>query len=148
MKAILLLSVFSYFFAAYEARIWSRCELAHYLKTSGLAAYSGYDLAHWICLIQHQSNFNTRTLIKRNSDGSSDYGLFQLNSRRWCKESNYSSTNTCNTACSKFLDGNIDDDIRCAKKVVTEPNRMSAWVAWVRHCKGRNLSPYLASCNL
>ena len=28
---------------------------------------------------------------------------------------------------SEFLDDNIDDDIACAKRVVKDPNGMSAW---------------------
>ncbi|XP_073070328.1 lysozyme C, milk isozyme-like [Manis javanica] len=148
MRSILILSLLSCFFAAYEAKIFSKCELAHVLKAAGMDGYYGYSLEDWVCLAQYESNFNTRAFNGDNANGSSDYGLFQLNNKWWCKDSKHSSANACNTLCSKFMDDNISDDISCAKRVVKDPNGMSAWVAWVKHCKGKDLSTYLASCKL
>ncbi|XP_004711545.3 lysozyme C, milk isozyme-like [Echinops telfairi] len=132
----------------YEAKIFSNCELARRLKARGLDGYHDYSLANWICLVKHESNFNTRALNRKNANGSSDYGIFQLNNQWWCKDNRYPSKNACDIAYSKFMDDNIDDDIHCAKRVVKDPNGMSAWVGWKNHCKGRNLSKYLAGCKL
>uniref|UniRef100_A0A8C9D3V7 Glycosyl hydrolases family 22 (GH22) domain-containing protein n=1 Tax=Panthera leo TaxID=9689 RepID=A0A8C9D3V7_PANLE len=101
-----------------------------------------------VCMAEHESNFNTQAFNGKNDNGSSDYGIFQINSKWWCKNNSSPSANACNTMCSRFLDDNISDDITCAKRVVKDPNGMSAWVAWVRHCRNKDLSRYLASCNL
>ncbi|XP_008138834.2 lysozyme C, milk isozyme [Eptesicus fuscus] len=148
MRAILIISLFSCFFAAYNAKVFSKCELARQLKAHGMDGFHGYSLANWVCMAQYESNFNTRAFNGKNSNGSSDYGLFQLNNKWWCKDNKYPSENACNIMCSKFLDDNINDDINCIKRVVKDPNGMSAWVAWVNHCKNRDLSQYLAGCQL
>ncbi|XP_055973886.1 lysozyme C, milk isozyme-like [Sorex fumeus] len=148
MRSILVISLLSCFFAAYEAKKFSKCELAKKLKAEGMDGYHGYSLANWICLAEHESNYNTKAFNGKNSDGSSDYGIFQLNNRWWCTDNKYPSAHGCNMACNKFMDENIDDDITCAKRVVKDPNGMSAWVGWVKHCKGKDLSNYLAGCNL
>ncbi|XP_036154900.1 lysozyme C, milk isozyme-like [Myotis myotis] len=148
MRTILIISLLSCFFAAYNAKVFSKCELARQLKAHGMDGFHGYSLANWVCMAEHESSFNTRAFNGRNSNGSSDYGIFQLNNQWWCKDNKFPSENACNIMCSKFLDDNISDDINCIKRVVRDPNGMSAWVAWVNHCKNRNLSQYLAGCQL
>ncbi|XP_011282195.1 lysozyme C, milk isozyme [Felis catus] len=148
MRSILIISLLGCFFAAYEAKIFPKCELARKLKAEGMDGFHGYSLANWVCMAEHESNFNTRAFNGKNDNGSSDYGIFQINSKWWCKNNSSPSANACNTMCSRFLDDNISDDIACAKRVVKDPNGMSAWVAWVRHCRNKDLSRYLASCNL
>lgn len=53
-----------------------------------------------VCMAQYESSFNTRAFNGRNSNGSSDYGLFQLNNKWWCKDNKYPSANACNIMCS------------------------------------------------
>ncbi|XP_014705584.1 lysozyme C, milk isozyme [Equus asinus] len=148
MRSTLIISLLSCFFAVYEAKVFSKCELAHKLKAQEMDGFGGYSLANWVCMAEYESNFNTRAFNGKNANGSSDYGLFQLNNKWWCKDNKRSSSNACNIMCSKLLDDNIDDDISCAKRVVRDPKGMSAWKAWVKHCKDKDLSEYLASCNL
>ncbi|KAJ0051069.1 hypothetical protein NL108_012303, partial [Boleophthalmus pectinirostris] len=52
-----------------------------------------------VCLTQHESNYNTRA-TNRNTDGSTDYGIFQINSRWWCRDGGVSSSNGCGIQCS------------------------------------------------
>nr|XP_027805516.2 lysozyme C, milk isozyme-like [Marmota flaviventris] len=99
-----------------------------------------------ICLAGYESNFNTQAFNEKNADGSSDYGIFQLNNLWW--EDKHFSENACNTLCSKFVDEDIDDDILCAKKVVKDPKGMSFDKEIVKHCKSKDLSKYLASSKL
>ncbi|XP_002927250.2 lysozyme C, milk isozyme [Ailuropoda melanoleuca] len=148
MRSILIVTLLSCFWAVNEAKVFSKCELAHKLKTMGMDGYHGQSLASWVCMAQYESNFNTQAFNGKNDNGSSDYGIFQLNNKWWCKNGYRSSANGCGTTCSKFLDDDIDDDIICAKRVVRDPKGMSAWNAWVDHCQGRDLSKYLASCKL
>lgn len=53
-----------------------------------------------VCVAEHESNFNTGAFNEKNADGSSDYGLFQLNNKWWCKDNKYPSANACNKMCS------------------------------------------------
>ncbi|KAF3826294.1 hypothetical protein GH733_006408 [Mirounga leonina] len=123
MRSILIITLLSCFRAAYEAKIFSK----------------------WVCMAQYESHFNTQAINRKNADGNIAYGLFQLNSQWWCQ----SATSPQQTpAAQQFLDDNIDDDIRCAERVARDPKRMFAWRAWIKHCKGRDLSKYLADCNL
>ncbi|KAK7929865.1 hypothetical protein WMY93_006260 [Mugilogobius chulae] len=105
------------------------------------------SLADWVCLTQHESGFNTRA-TNRNTDGSTDYGIFQINSKYWCKDGGVSRANGCGIQCSALLSDNPSTAITCAKRVVRDPNGIRAWVAWQRNCQGRDLSSYTAGCGV
>ncbi|XP_055079519.1 uncharacterized protein LOC129456438 [Periophthalmus magnuspinnatus] len=100
-----------------------------------------------VCLTENESHYNTRA-INRNTDGSTDYGIFQINSRYWCKDGGVSAANGCGINCSDLLSDNPTVAINCAKRVVRDPNGIRAWVAWRRNCQGRDLSRYLAGCGV
>ncbi|XP_055079573.1 lysozyme C-like [Periophthalmus magnuspinnatus] len=100
-----------------------------------------------VCLTENESHYNTRA-INRNTDGSTDYGIFQINSRYWCKDGGVSAANGCGINCSDLLSDNPTVAINCAKRVVRDPNSIRAWVAWRRNCQGRDLSRYLAGCGV
>ncbi|XP_019517771.1 PREDICTED: lysozyme C, milk isozyme-like [Hipposideros armiger] len=148
MRSILIIPILSCFFAAYNAKVFSKCELARKLKAHGMDGFYDYSLANWVCMAEHESGFNTEAFNGKNSDGTSDYGIFQINNKWWCKDNTRSSKNACNIMCNKFRDDDINDDILCAKRVVKDPNRMSAWRGWEDHCKNKDLSRYLADCRL
>uniref|UniRef100_A0A3Q2P2X7 lysozyme n=1 Tax=Fundulus heteroclitus TaxID=8078 RepID=A0A3Q2P2X7_FUNHE len=71
--------------AVANAKIFQRCDWARTLKAKNMDGYRGVSLADWVCLTQHESNFNTGA-INRNTDGSTDYGIFQINSKWWCSD--------------------------------------------------------------
>ncbi|XP_053318730.1 lysozyme C-like [Spea bombifrons] len=98
-----------------------------------------------VCLAKHESDYSTTAI---NDNGPSrDYGIFQINSKWWCDDGKTpGSKNACGISCQRLLDDNILDDIECAKRVVSDPNGMGAWVAWRKKCKGKDLSPYTAGC--
>lgn len=52
-----------------------------------------------VCLTKWESGFST-TAINHNTDGSTDYGIFQINSRWWCNNGQTRSANGCNIRCS------------------------------------------------
>uniref|UniRef100_A0A672I8G7 lysozyme n=1 Tax=Salarias fasciatus TaxID=181472 RepID=A0A672I8G7_SALFA len=68
---------------------------SHFLMPS---ATLQYFYCAGVCLSQWESSFNTKATSK-NGDGSTDYGIFQINSRYWCEDGSYSS-NGCNIKCS------------------------------------------------
>ncbi|KAM4532753.1 lysozyme C-like isoform 1-T1 [Fundulus diaphanus] len=143
MKHLLLLLLV----AVANAKIFQRCDWARTLKAKNMDGYRGVSLADWVCLTQHESNFNTAA-INRNTDGSTDYGIFQINSKWWCSDGGVSRANGCGINCSELQTDNVEKAIKCAKRVVDDPLRVRAWVAWKAHCQNRDLSSYLRGCNL
>jgi hypothetical protein len=78
-----------------DARVWEFCALARQLNKFG---FSKSELPNWMCLIQHESNYNSKAVGPPNSDGSRDYGLFQINNRYWCE--NGKKGKGCNIDCN------------------------------------------------
>ncbi|XP_058473462.1 lysozyme C-like [Solea solea] len=139
--------VFLFLVALSGAKIFERCEWARLLKRSGMDGYRGNSLADWVCLSQWESHYNTQT-TNLNTDGTTDYGIFQINSRWWCDNGQGVTENACGIKCSELLTDDVTVAIECAKRVVRDPNGIRAWVAWVHRCEGHDLSPYLEGCGL
>uniref|UniRef100_A0A6J0TY44 Lysozyme C, milk isozyme-like n=1 Tax=Pogona vitticeps TaxID=103695 RepID=A0A6J0TY44_9SAUR len=148
MKALLAITFLCLLVAVNEAKVFEKCELASILKRHGMDGYYGYSLGNWICMAYYESRFNSRAVGPTNSNGSRDYGIFQINSRWWCSNGQGRTANGCKSSCSAFTDDNITNDIQCAKRIVQDPNRMDAWVAWRKYCKGKNLSSWTRGCKL
>ncbi|XP_054859657.1 lysozyme C, milk isozyme-like [Eublepharis macularius] len=145
---VLSLALLFVLVAVNEARVFERCEAARTFKQHGLDGYEGYSLGNWVCLSYYESRFNTQAVGPPNSDGSRDYGIFQINSHWWCSNGQGPTANGCHTSCNSFLNDDITNDIECAKRIVRDPNKMGAWVAWRNHCKGRDLSRWTAGCGV
>ncbi|XP_031433021.1 lysozyme C II-like [Clupea harengus] len=140
--------VFLLLVAAASAKVYDHCELARTLKDAGMDGYRGVSLADWVCLSKWESSYNTEA-INHNTDGSTDYGIFQINSKWWCNDgATPGAKNACNINCSALQTDNIQTAITCAKRVVRDPNGIRAWVAWRKHCQNQDLRPYLAGCRL
>ena len=60
-----------------------------------LIFFSGMCLASW------ERNYNTCATNYNRGDKSSDYGIFQINSRRWCNDGKTPrAVNACHIHCS------------------------------------------------
>uniref|UniRef100_A0A8C5DM58 lysozyme n=1 Tax=Gouania willdenowi TaxID=441366 RepID=A0A8C5DM58_GOUWI len=129
-----------------SAKVFERCEWARVLKTNGMDGYHGVSLANWVCLCNWESNYNTQT-INHNTDNSTDYGIFQINSHYWCSDGSRTH-NACNIKCSELLTDDVTVAINCAKRVVRDPNGIRAWVAWRNHCANQDLRSYVAGCGV
>ncbi|KFV58292.1 Lysozyme C, partial [Tyto alba] len=128
-----------------QGKIIPRCELVKILRRHGFEGFVGTTVADWICLVQHESGYNTKAF--HNNGASRDYGIFQINSQYWCEDGKtHGSKNACHIRCSKLLQNNIEDDIRCAKKIAREAHGLSPWYGWRDHCKGKNLHSYVRGC--
>lgn len=148
MKALLALGLLL-LSASVQAKIYERCELARTLKRNGMSGYYGVSLADWVCLAQHESNYNTRARNYNRKDQSTDYGIFQINSLYWCNDGKTPrAVNNCGIPCSALLKDDITQAIRCAKRVVRDPQGILAWVAWQRYCQNRDLSQYIRNCGV
>ncbi|KAJ8272496.1 hypothetical protein GJAV_G00089820 [Gymnothorax javanicus] len=131
---------------AASAKIFSQCELAKKLKNIGMASYKGVSLGGWVCLARWESSYNTQA-TNLNTDGSTNYGIFQINSRWWCNDGGRTA-NRCKMNCTSLLKDDISDAIACAKRAVRRSRDIGAWVAWREHCKGQDVSQYTQGCGV
>lgn len=69
-----------------EGREWKMCELARTMDNHG---FPRHQLDDWMCLVSHESGYEQTARNPDNVDGSTDWGLFQINDRYWCKNSEF-----------------------------------------------------------
>ncbi|KAL6084632.1 hypothetical protein STEG23_025814, partial [Scotinomys teguina] len=117
------------------------------LATLMVATVDAKIYERWLCVAHYESGFDT-SFVDHNSDGSSEYGIFQLNSAWWCNNGVTSTQNLCHMNCNDLLNNHITDDIMCAKHVVTLHKSMNAWDSWNQHCAGHDLSEWLKGCDV
>lgn len=76
------------------ARKFEKCELAREMYDAG---YTKESLPDWMCLVQFESSYNSSAIGGPNSNGSFDWGLFQINDGYWCTTEGVG--NDCNINC-------------------------------------------------
>ncbi|MED6253989.1 hypothetical protein ATANTOWER_011169 [Ataeniobius toweri] len=130
-----------------EGKVFERCAWARMMKSSGMDGYRGISLANWVCLTKWESGYNT-SAVNHNRDKSTDYGIFQINSRWWCNDTRIKTANGCRIMCSQLLTDDVSVAISCAKQVVSDPQGIAAWVGWRVHCKNQDVTKYLDGCGL
>nr|XP_031325619.1 sperm acrosome membrane-associated protein 3-like [Camelus dromedarius] len=123
---VALASLFSCPLTPGQAKVYSRCELARVLQDFGLDGFRGYSLADWICLAYFASGFNTGA-VDHEADGSTNNGIFQINSRKWCKTLDSSGPNMCQMHCFDLLDPDLKDSVICAMKITQDPRGLGSW---------------------
>ncbi|XP_069681842.1 lysozyme-like [Periplaneta americana] len=138
-RTLTLLVVLAAMVALSTAKVYSRCGLAKALKAQG---FPSSQLSNWVCLVESESSRNTAAKGGPNTDGSYDYGLFQINSRYWCGLNK--AGGDCNLTCNSLLDNDISNDSACAKKIHSRQG-FSAWYGWQNKCKGKKL-PDVSKC--
>ncbi|KAM8804038.1 alpha-lactalbumin [Rhynchonycteris naso] len=125
MMAFISLLLMGILFPAIQAKQFTKCELSQVLK--GMDGYGGITLPEWICTIFHSSGYDTQTIV--NNNGRTEYGLFQINNKLWCKDNEIlQSRNICDISCDKFLDDDLTDDMMCAKKILDNEG-IDYWLA-------------------
>ncbi|XP_007935518.2 sperm acrosome membrane-associated protein 3 [Orycteropus afer afer] len=144
---LVLVSLLSCLMAISEAKVYSRCELARTLQEFGLEGYRGYSLANWICLGYFSSGFNTAA-VDHEADGSTNNGIFQINSRKWCNNFDLKAPNLCHMYCTDLLNPNLRDTVICAMKIVQGPRGLASWETWRHHCQGKDLNDWVDGCDL
>uniref|UniRef100_A0A240SWY4 lysozyme n=1 Tax=Glossina morsitans morsitans TaxID=37546 RepID=A0A240SWY4_GLOMM len=124
-----------------KGKIYSKCELAQELYRKHHIPMEQIPI--WVCIVQHESGFNTSAIARLNADGSADHGLFQISDLYWCSHDR-NGGKACNISCNDLLDSDISDDLRCVKTIYEEHTGISgdgftAWVAYKPHCRNKNL---------
>jgi lysozyme C len=104
----------------------SECQVASYLRKSGFPEYS---VATMVCTSKYESSYNCDATNK-NTDGSTDYGLMQINSYYWCSGDTTSKYNSCGTSCSSLF--NCQLNTNCAYTVWKQQG-YTAWYGYKNH---------------
>ena len=88
---------------------WDHSIIITRIKNSPLrAVLEGKTYIYWrswlfpplgICMAYYESHYNT-TAQTQLEDGSTDYGIFQINSFTWCRHAKLQEKNHCHVACS------------------------------------------------
>ncbi|VDI29468.1 lysozyme C [Mytilus galloprovincialis] len=101
-----------------------------------------------LCLVKHESNYRY-DVVGTNSNGSKDYGIFQMNSNYFCGRPSGTSSSTCwrvNTygcadSCTSFTNSDISNDANCAVRV-KNCGGFGKWYGWRNHCSNVQGSEY------
>jgi len=104
----------------------SECQIAGYLRKSG---FPEYTIGTMVCISKYESSYNCDATNK-NTDGSTDYGLMQINSYYWCSGDPLSKYNECKVACSSLY--NCQYNTNCAY-IVWKQQGYTAWYGYQKH---------------
>lgn len=122
-----------------EGKNLTMCEAVNELER---ARIDRTFISNWICLMQNESKMNTRLVTGPKTASSFSFGIFQINSAKWCSRGH--SGGLCNKRCEDFANDDIQDDIVCAKKIQSMEG-FKAWDGWVKKCKNNTL-PNIRTC--
>lgn len=110
----------------YKTNIQTQCQIANYLRHSG---FPESTIGTMVCISKYESSYNCDAK-NTNTDGSSDYGLLQINSYYWCSGDPKSKYNQCGTSCSNLY--NCQTNTNCAYKVWKQQG-YDAWYGYKYH---------------
>jgi len=115
-------------FSSYNLRsnYQSECQISNYLKKSG---FPDYTIPTMVCISKYES-VNNCDATNKNTDGSTDYGLMQINSYYWCSGDSLSKYNECKIACSSLF--NCQYNTNCAY-IVWKQQGYTAWYGYQKH---------------
>jgi hypothetical protein len=130
-------------------KVYERCELAKELKE--VHNISEDQIATWVCIAQHESQFNTSAVGHLNGDGSGDHGLFQISDLYWCSPPGKGWA--CGVSCVDLEDDDIKDDVVCVKRIYRQHQRLTgdgftAWAVYGQHCSNKDsVVKYVDGCD-
>lgn len=133
MCGLKLFFVTAFILGVTQGIVYDRCGLARELN--GLGVAQGNTLDTYVCIALHESSYNTDAVGPPNTDGSSDYGIFQINNAYWCSDGRFPSSNGCNVRCQDLLgQRGVKRSLQCAELV----KRKQGWSAWTTYYKCTN----------
>jgi len=109
-----------------QTNVQSQCQIASYLRKAGFPESS---IGTMVCISKYESSYNCDAK-NTNTDGSSDYGLFQINSYYWCSGDPKSKYNECGISCSSLY--NCQSNSNCAYTVYRQQG-YNAWYGYKYH---------------
>jgi len=132
-----------------HCKVYERCELARELKE--VHDIPDEQVATWVCIAQHESQFNTSAVGHLNGDGSGDHGLFQISDLYWCSPPGKGWA--CGVSCADLEDDDIKDDMVCVKRIYRQHQKLSgdgftAWAVYGAYCSNKDsVVKYLEGCD-
>lgn len=145
MAKVVILSSFTFLLNSFVySKIYERCELAKELRD--LHEISEEQLATWVCIARHESNYNTSAVNQM----SGDHGLLQISQLFWCSPPGEGFA--CGISCSALVDDDIEDDIVCARRIYREHKLISgdgfnAWIVYGQYCRNKEyVRTFLDGC--
>lgn len=128
-----------------QQKVYHRCELARELRF--VHSIPAHQIATWVCIAHHESQFNTSAIGRSNADGSADHGLFQISDIYWCSPPGW----VCGLSCSRLEDSDITDDVECMQRIFNEHQKISgdgftAWTVYRPHCQRYQVDEYVEGC--
>ncbi|XP_076241860.1 lysozyme c-1 [Calliopsis andreniformis] len=122
-----------------DAKILTECEAVRELQQAQIPRSL---ISNWICLMQSESGLNTQLVTGPKTASSYSFGIFQINSAKWCSRGH--TGGICNKRCEDFANDDIKDDIACAK-IIHDREGFKAWDGWTKKCKNKPL-PNIGKC--
>ena len=104
----------------------SECQVASIARKAG---FPESTIATMVCIAKYESSYNCGA-TNRNVDGSTDYGLWQINSYYWCSGDPTSKYNECGTSCTSLFD--CQKNGNCAH-LVWKQQGFNAWYGYKNH---------------
>ncbi|TRY69894.1 hypothetical protein DNTS_015355 [Danionella cerebrum] len=137
--ALLFLTVLS----ISESRRLGRCDLVRTFKRQGLDGFEGFSVGNYVCMAYWESKYKTHKV--RSADVGKDYGIFQINSYKWCDDGTRGGKNLCRVPCADLLKDDMIASIDCAKLIV-KTEGLKSWDTWDKYCNGRKMSRWERGC--
>lgn len=130
------------------SKVFTRCELVRELSQPKHRIPAA-EVATWVCIARHESEYNTSAIGNLNADGSGDHGLFQISDQYWCSPPGVGLA--CGLNCDQLEDDDIKDDVVCARRIYRATKRrmgdgFTAWAVYGPHCRG-DVSSYTEGCD-
>ncbi|KAL7835429.1 hypothetical protein SRHO_G00277760 [Serrasalmus rhombeus] len=133
------------FLAVCESRKLSRCEVVRLFKAQGLDGFGGFSLGNYVCMAYWETKWKTHKV--RDSDNiGKDYGIFQINSYKWCNDGTVGGKNLCKVFCGDLLNEDLKASIECAKKIVKQEG-LKSWETWDKYCDGTKMKRWTEDCD-
>ncbi|ROL42658.1 Lysozyme C [Anabarilius grahami] len=113
-----------------ESRTLGRCEVVNIFRAEGLDGFEGFSLGNYVCTAYWESRFKTQRV--RTADTGKDYGIFQINSFKWCDDGTPGGKNLCNLPCSDLLRDDLKASVECAKLIV-RTDGLKSWQVFIEN---------------
>ena len=121
-----------------EAIFENECQIIKYLQYAG---FPSETLNTMVCIAKYESAFNCGSKNK-NTDGSTSYGLFQINNYHWCNDGLSSRNKQCTTyKCSELYKCHLNTNMAYD---IWKEDGFHAWYGYNQHREECN--DYIVDC--
>ncbi|KPP56383.1 sperm acrosome-associated protein 5-like [Scleropages formosus] len=146
MKLLMLqLLLLGAFLSLCNGRQMSRCEVVKIFKSQGLDGFEGFAVGNYVCMAYWESRWKTHRVRESNNMGK-DYGIFQINSAKWCDDGSSGGQNQCGVLCTDLLKDDLKASVECLK-IIVKKEGLKSWDTWDSFCNGRKMKRWVKGCD-